>query len=297
MTAKTGVEYFGTVCVAMVTPFDANDRVDLDQARALAARLVDDGCDSLVLSGTTGESPTTSVEEKLSLLTAVKDEVGDRARIIAGSGTNYTAPSVELAKANAEAGADGLLVVTPYYSRPSQAGVVKHVSAIAEATPLPICLYDIPGRSALALAPETIRTLAKLPTVKALKDAKGNFKEATPLIEETGLAWYSGDDPSNLPWLALGASGGISVIGHVAASQLRALYRAVDEGNLAEARAINAKIHPLVEAQGRLGGTSFAKAALQLQGVEVGPPRLPIVEPTDEELEGLRRDMQKAGVL
>lgn len=297
LAARTGIEYFGTVAVAMVTPFDKNGELDLAAGRRLAAHLVDNGCDALILAGTTGESPTTTVEEKLSLLRAVKEEVGDRAKLVAGAGTNNTATSIRLAQASYEAGADSLLLVTPYYSKPSQEGVYQHIKAVSEATPLPICLYDIPGRSAIALEPATIRRLAELPTVKAVKDAKGNICQSTSLISDLGLAWYSGDDPLNLPWLSMGATGFISVIGHIAPRELRALHTSFDEGDLVRAREINAQIHPLVQAQARLGGVSLSKAALRLQGIEVGDPRLPVTAPSAQELEDLRRDMEKAGVL
>ena len=190
LKANRGADTFGTVCVAMVTPFDANGDVDLHAARSLAAHLVDNGVDSLVLAGTTGESPTTSVEEKIAVLTAVKEEVGDRAKLVAGAGTNNTRTSVELARKSAEAGADGLLVVTPYYSKPSQTGLLAHFTAVAQATDLPICLYDIPGRSGVPIHGATIAELAKLDTVQAVKDAKGDFFEAAQLIANTDLAWY-----------------------------------------------------------------------------------------------------------
>lgn len=298
MTAKTGVETFGRVGVAMVTPFDGDGKLDVAAGRRLAAHLVDNGIDSLILGGTTGESPTTTLDEKLTLLKAVKEEVGDRAKICAGAGTNNTATSIEMAKASAKAGADSLLVVTPYYSKPSQQGVYAHFAAIAQATDTPICLYDIPGRSGIPIATDTIRRLAELPTIQAIKDAKGNLGAATPLIQETGLAWYSGDDPLNLPWLSLGASGVISVVGHAAPRGLADLLDAFEEGDLARAREINAQtLTPLIQAQARLGGATLAKAALRLQGIEVGDPRLPVVAASEQEIEELRRDMEKAGVL
>lgn len=298
MKASVGADVFGTVSVAMVTPFDSDGALDLDAGRALAAHLVERGVDSLVLAGTTGESPTTSVEEKISLLAAVKREVGSSAAIIAGAGSNDTRKSVELAKRSADAGADGLLVVTPYYSKPSQDGLVAHFSAVAEATDLPICLYDIPGRSGIPIDPETIRELATLPTVQAVKDAKGNFHQAAPLIQETGLAWYSGDDPLNLPWLSVGATGVISVVGHAAPQLLRELVTSFEEGDLARTREINANtIAVLARQQALLGGATFAKAALRLQGVDAGEPRLPVVPATADQVEALRADMEKAGVL
>lgn len=297
LTAKNGTEIFGTVSVAMVTPFDHEGKIDIAAGRRLAAYLVDNGLDALVLAGTTGESPTTTTAEKLDLLKAVKEEVGDRAKIMAGAGTNDTAVSVELAKASADAGADSLLAVTPYYSKPNQEGVYQHFKTIAEATDLPICLYDIPGRSGIPIEPDTIRRLAELPTIRAVKDAKGDFISAASLISETDLAWLSGDDPLNLPWLSMGAIGFISVIGHAAPQQLRDLYTSFEEGDLTRAREINAKLIPLVHAQARLGGASLAKAALRLQGIEVGNPRLPVTAPNAQEIEELRRDMEKAGVL
>ncbi|GAB2513212.1 4-hydroxy-tetrahydrodipicolinate synthase [Corynebacterium atrinae] len=298
MTAKTGVENFGTVSVAMVTPFDQDGALDIDAGRRLAAHLVDNGVDSLVLAGTTGESPTTTVAEKLNLLKAVKEEVGDRAKLIAGAGTNNTAASIELARASAEAGADALLVVTPYYSKPSQEGLFQHFQAVAAATDLPVCLYDIPPRSSIPIAPDTIRRLAEIPNVLGVKDAKGNLAESAVLIRETGLAYYSGDDPLNIPWLSIGATGFISVVGHACPSHLRELHTSFEEGDLARAREINATvIAPLIAAQVRLGGASMAKAALRLQGFEVGDPRLPVVGLDDKEVEELRRDMMKAGVL
>lgn len=297
LTAKNGTEIFGTVSVAMVTPFDRDGKLDLAAGRSLAAHLVDSGLDSLVLAGTTGESPTTTVDEKLSLLKAVKDEVGDRAKIMAGAGTNNTAVSVDLARASADAGADSLLLVTPYYSKPNQEGVYQHFKTVAGATELPICLYDIPGRSMIPIESDTIRRLAEIPTVRGIKDAKGDFAAAATLMNETGLAWLSGDDPLNLPWLSLGAIGFISVIGHAAPRTLRDLYTAFEEGDLSRARELNATLTPLVNAQARLGGTSLVKAALRLQGIEVGDPRLPVTAPNEQEIEDLRRDMEKAGVL
>ncbi|WP_095660158.1 4-hydroxy-tetrahydrodipicolinate synthase [Corynebacterium glaucum] len=298
MRANRGAEVFGTACVAMVTPFDAYGDLDLDAGRKLAAHLVDNGMDSLVLAGTTGESPTTTVEEKLELLKAVKEEVGDRARLIAGAGTNNTRTTVELAQASRDAGADALLVVTPYYSKPSQTGLLAHFTAVAQATDLPICLYDIPGRSGIPIAGPTIAELAKLDTVQAVKDAKGDFFEAAGLIQNTDLAWYSGDDPLNLPWLAMGATGFISVVGHAAPRALRELITSFEAGDLARAREINANtIDVLAKQQAILGGATFAKAALRLQGIEVGDPRLPVVAAAETQIEALRDDMEKAGVL
>ncbi|GAA3518291.1 4-hydroxy-tetrahydrodipicolinate synthase [Corynebacterium pilbarense] len=298
LKADLGADIFGSVCVAMVTPFDSDGELDVVAGRDLAAHLVEQGIDALVLAGTTGESPTTTDEEKVALLKAVREEVGDKARIIAGAGSNDTRHAVAMAKSAAEAGADGLLVVTPYYSKPSQAGVEAHFRAVAEATDLPVCLYDIPGRSGIPIDSGTIRKLAEVDTIQAVKDAKGDFLEASTLIQETGLAWYSGDDPLNLPWLAVGATGMISVVGHAAPKALRELVTAYENGDLARAREINANtLNVLARQQGALGGVTFAKAALRLQGIEVGDPRLPVASATDEQVERLREEMTQAGVL
>lgn len=288
---------FGTVAVAMVTPFDSAGDFDEAASRKLAAHLVDGGCDELVLNGTTGESPTTTVEEKVALIRAVKDEVGDRAVIVAGAGTNNTRTSIELAKESAKAGADGLLVVTPYYSKPSQEGLKQHFTAVANATDLPVILYDIPGRSGIPIKPDTIRALAEHPRIKGMKEAKGDLASAAALIPETGLEYYSGDDSLNLPWLAVGACGFISVAGHIAPQLLRELKTSFEAGDLARAREINATLAPLYAAQARLGGVSLSKAALRLQGIEVGDPRLPQVAATPEQVEELRLELEKGGFL
>lgn len=294
--ATRGTDSFGTISVAMATPFTKDGSIDLEAGVSLAGHLVDQGCDSLVLAGTTGESPTVKLEEKLDLLKAVRSELGDCLKIIAGGGTYDTAESIEISRASQEAGADSLLVVTPYYSKPSQEGLIRHFTAVADAVDLPICLYDIPSRSVVPIEPATIARLAKHPNIAAVKDAKGDIFPAMELIESTDLAWYSGDDPSNLMWLAAGATGFISVIGHVAADRLKAMRQEFDAGNIAEARKIAVSLAPLQRAQARLGGVAFAKAALKLRGIDVGAPRLPIIEPTDAELTQLEEDLQAAGV-
>ncbi|KUH98150.1 4-hydroxy-tetrahydrodipicolinate synthase [Mycolicibacterium acapulense] len=287
----------GTVLTAMVTPFKPDGMLDTEAAAQLATRLVDAGCDGLVLSGTTGESPTTTDAEKIALLRAVLDAVGDRARIIAGAGTYDTAHSVHLAKACAAEGAHGLLVVTPYYSRPPQAGLLAHFTAVADATPLPVVLYDIPPRSVVPIQWETLRMLAEHPNIVAVKDAKGDLHGGGQIIAETGLAYYSGDDALNLPWLAMGAVGFVSVWGHLAASQLREMFSAFQSGDIATARKINVTLGPLVDAQARLGGVTLSKAGLRLQGFDAGEPRLPQVPATPAQLDALAADMRAAAVL
>jgi len=287
----------GTVLTAMVTPFKPDGSLDTDTAARLATRLVDAGCDGLVISGTTGESPTTTDAEKSLLLRAVVDAVGDRARIVAGVGTYDTAHSVHLAKAAAAEGAHGLLVVTPYYSRPPQSGLVAHFTTVADATDLPVILYDIPPRSVVPIEWDTMRTVAQHPNIVAVKDAKADLPGAAQIMAETGLVYYSGDDALNLPWLAMGAVGFISVWGHVAAGQLRDMLSAFNSGDIATARKIAVALGPLNAAQSRLGGVTLSKAGLRLQGFDAGDPRLPQMPATPAELDELAADMRAAAVL
>ncbi len=281
----------------MATPFKPDGALDTDTAARLATRLVDGGCDGLVISGTTGESPTTTDTEKSQLLRAVIEAVGDRARIIAGVGTYDTAHSVHLAKAAAAEGAHGLLVVTPYYSRPPQSGLVAHFTTVADATDLPVILYDIPPRSVVPISWDTMRAVAEHPNIVAVKDAKADLHGAGQIMAETGLAYYSGDDALNLPWLAMGAVGFISVWGHLAAGQLRDVLNAFNSGDIATARKIAVALGPLNDAQTRLGGVTLSKAGLRLQGFDVGDPRLPQMPATAEELDQLAADMRAAGLL
>ncbi|MGI5217327.1 4-hydroxy-tetrahydrodipicolinate synthase [Nocardia carnea] len=287
----------GTVGVAMVTPFSAEGKLDIDTGVALAHRLVDRGVDLLAISGTTGESPTTTESEKADLLRAVVDAVGNRATVIAGAGTYDTAHSIELARNAQRAGAHGLLVVTPYYSRPTQEGLFAHFTAVADATDLPVTLYDIPPRSVVPIASDTIRRLAEHPRIVAVKDAKGDLNAGAALIAETDLAFYSGDDMLNLPWLAMGAVGFISVIGHLVPERLREMVDAFTAGDVVRARDINTSLLWLNAAMARLGGVAMTKGGLRLLGVDVGEPRLPQIMPSPEQLEDLAADLRAAGVL
>lgn len=281
----------------MVTPFTAEGKLDVDSGVALAARLVDRGVDLLAVSGTTGESPTTTESEKFDLLHAVVDAVGDRATVIAGAGTYDTAHSIELARNAERAGAHGLLVVTPYYSRPSQEGLLAHFTAVADATDLPVTLYDIPPRSIVPIAPDTLRRLAEHPNIVAVKDAKGDLGAGAELIADTGLAYYSGDDVLNLPWLSVGAVGFISVIGHLVPERLVQLRDAYAAGEVALARDINASMLPINRAMARVGGVALIKSSLRMLGMDVGEPRLPQLMPVGVNLESIVAELRLAGVL
>ncbi|WP_328397441.1 4-hydroxy-tetrahydrodipicolinate synthase [Nocardia sp. NBC_00416] len=287
----------GTVGVAMVSPFSAEGKLDIDTGVSLAHRLVERGVDLLAISGTTGESPTTTESEKADLLRAVVDAVGNQATVIAGAGTYDTAHSIELARNAQRAGAHGLLVVTPYYSRPTQEGLFAHFTAVADATDLPVTLYDIPPRSVVPIASDTIRRLAEHPRIVAVKDAKGDLNAGAALIAETDLAFYSGDDMLNLPWLAMGAVGFISVIGHLVPERLREMVDAFTAGDVVRARDINTSLLWLNAAMARLGGVAMTKGGLRLLGVDAGEPRLPQIMPSPEQLEDLAADLRAAGVL
>ncbi|GAA3840199.1 4-hydroxy-tetrahydrodipicolinate synthase [Saccharothrix violaceirubra] len=262
---------------AMVTPFDAQGALDLDKAQHLAKHLVELGNDGLVVNGTTGESPTTSDAEKSDLIRAVVEAVGDRATVVSGAGTYDTAHSVHLAQQAEAAGAHGVLLVTPYYSRPSQAGVYAHFTTVADATGLPVMLYDIPPRSVVPIEVDTLLRLAEHPRVLAVKDAKGDLVAGSRVLAATDLAYYSGDDPLNLPWLSVGAVGVVSVIGHVVGDRLLNLVDAYEAGDVAGARAVHEELLPLLKPFSRMPGVTWVKTALRLRGHDVGDPRLPIV--------------------
>lgn len=290
---------FGAVLTAMATPMLPSGAVDLKSARQLAAHLVDTGHDGIVLSGTTGESPTTHSPDKIDLIRAVVAEVGDRATVIAGAGSNDTAHTVRMARDAETAGAHGLLVVTPYYSKPSQEGVYRHITSVADSTDLPVMLYDIPGRSALKISDATVMRLAEHEKIVALKDATGDVFSGTRLMEKTGLAWYSGDDGLNLAFLAMGASGMVSVAGHAYGRQLRAMVDGIDSGDLPKARAAAATIAPFIEAiDPELPWAVAAKAAVQILGViEHRSVRLPLVEANDEQVARLSKILDDAAIV
>ncbi|MGH3312186.1 MAG: 4-hydroxy-tetrahydrodipicolinate synthase [Streptomyces sp.] len=287
---------FGRVLTAMVSPFTADGALDLDGAQQLAVHLVDAGNDGLIVNGTTGESPTTSDVEKAQLVRAVVEAVGDRAHVVAGAGTNDTAHSLELARDAANAGAHGLLAVTPYYNKPPQEGLFRHFTAIADATDLPVMLYDIPGRSGVPINTETLVRLAEHPRIVANKDAKGDLGRASWAIATSGLAWYSGDDMLNLPLLSVGAIGYVSVVGHVVTPELRSMLEAYLSGDVTKATEIHQKLLPVFTGMFRTQGVITTKAALSLRGLPAGPLRMPLVELSPEETQQLRHDLAHGGV-
>lgn len=283
----------------MVTPFHEDGSLDLAGAATLAARLVDAGCDGLVVSGTTGESPTTSDAEKEHLIRAVAEAIGDRAHVVAGVGTYDTHHTIDLARQAEKAGASGLLIVTPYYSRPTQEGLVQHFTAAADATGLPVMLYDIPPRSIVPIQADTMLRLAEHDRIVAVKDAKGDPFATSEVIARTDLAFYCGDDALNLPMLSVGSVGVVSVVAHVAASQYAEMIRAVDAGDLATALRLHRQLIPAVRAIMMSGepGATMAKAAVQVAGVIASRTmRLPLVTATDEQVDALRAALAEAGV-
>lgn len=288
---------FGRILPAMVTPMKTDGSIDYEAAQKLAKQLVADGADGLVVNGTTGESPVTHMEEKVNLVTAVKEAVD--VPIISGAGSNDTAHTVRMVEQTQEAGCDAVLVVAPYYSRPSQEGIFRHYQAVNESADKPIIIYDVPGRTGVHIQLETYRRMAELDHVKAVKDATGDIAGAVRKRLETGLTWYSGDDGLFLPFLSVGAVGIISVIAHAAAGPMRDLANAFDQGDIRTAQKIAVQLSPLVES---LNGTGFqavmAKAALKVRGVlDCTTMRLPNVGPGEPEFERAREGMRAAGLL
>ena len=284
---------------AMATAFHDDGSVDLDGTARIAAHLVDHGHDGVVVSGTTGESPTTTVAEDGEILAAVKDAVGDRATVVAGVGTNATAHSVELARQAEKIGVDGLLLVTPYYNKPGQAGVLNHFRQVVEASDVPVMLYDVPGRTGTTIALETYEQAIAWDRVVAVKDAVGDFARGVRLIE-MGYSVYSGDDIANLAWLAHGASGFVSVVGHAAGNETRAMAEAFWAGDHVGALTIFSRLLPAIDAMMGVAnyGATTAKAALQLLGVlDNRNVRAPLVPLDDDEVAALRDGLVASGLL
>jgi len=286
---------FGRLLTAMVTPFAVTGELDLDSAAKLAAYLVDtQHNDALVINGTGGESPTTSNAEKAELIAAVKDAVGDRAQIVAGVGTFDTVHSIHLAQEAAQAGADGLLIVSPYYSKPPQSGLLAHFRAIADATDLPALIYDIPHRTSVAVATETMLQLAEHPNIVGVKDAKQDLSASSRVIAETELAYYAGDDALTLPMLSIGGVGVVGTSTHFCGAVTKQLIEAYLRGDNAEALALHQQLMPIFTGIFRTQGAILVKAGLALQGRSAGPVRLPLVDATDHEISHLREDLAAA---
>ena len=289
---------FGSLLTAMVTPMAPDGSVDLEAAAALATHLVAHGHDGLVLNGTTGEAPTTHTPEKADLIRAVVEAVGDRAMVLAGAGSNDTAHAVRMGEQAAEAGAQGLLVVTPYYSRPSQEGIYQHTVAVADATDLPVMLYDVPARTVVRYAPSTLQRLAEHPRIVAVKDATGDVQGALRLIEATGLAWYSGDDGLLLGFLSSGAVGLVSMAAHLVGDQLAQVIRDFDK-DPAGARATFLSVLPVIDLIcGSGNGALRSKLSLSLLGlIPSATMRLPHAAPDDAEVREVRTALAAAGLL
>ncbi len=285
----------GEVLTAIVTPFNRDGSLNYDRFRELARFLVDNGSDGLVVAGTTGESPTLSDDERFELFAAAVDAVGDRATIIAGTGTYSTAHSVHLTERAHELGVDGFLVVTPYYSKPPPRGIVEHFKAIAAASDKPIVVYNIPGRVVVNLEPETICELAEIPTVAAVKQANDDLDQARTILAETDLDLYAGDDPLVLPFLELGGVGGVCVHTHVAGLQVKAMIRAFREGDADEARRIDEELAPAYEILKVQTNPIAIKAALNILGHDVGGLRLPLVEANEREREAVAACLERLG--
>jgi len=295
MSVKQGP--VGTMLTAMVTPFHADGSLDIEGAQVLAKHLVDKQAnDGLILNGTTGESPTTSDQEKADLIRAVREAVGAQVHLVAGVGTYDTAHSVHLAREAAAAGADALLVVSPYYNRPPQEGLLEHFRTVADATELPVITYDIPKRTGVAIEVETMVRLAEHPRIIANKDAKGDLDAAQWAMRRTDLAWYSGDDILNLPLLSVGAHGFISVVGHIVGERLAAMAAAFRAGRVDDAVEMNRALLPVYAGIFRTQGVILTKAALALQGLPGGPLRLPLIDATPVQVDQLCVDLHEAGV-
>ena len=287
---------FGRLITAMVTPFAKDGSIDWDGVATLATHLADHGHDAIAVNGTTGEAPTTKSSEKLEIIKVVKSTVGSRVKVLSGAGDNETSYTVEQAKRSADAGADGLLIVAPYYNKPPQAGIEAHFKAVASATDLPIMMYDIPGRTGVEIESDTIVRLFDLPNIVALKDAKGNLAATSDVIARCGIPVYSGDDILNLPFLSIGAVGFVSVCGHTVGNELKAMLDAWFAGDTARALEIHQKLIPVFKGTFKTQGAILTKAAMNLMGLPGGTTRLPLVDATPAQIATLREDLIAGGV-
>lgn len=287
---------FGRLLTAMVTPFKDDLSIDWAGVEKLAAHLQSTGHDGIAVNGTTGEAPTTSDDEKIEIIKVVRNATGGKLKIIAGAGNNETSHSVEQAKLAAAAGADGLLVVTPYYNKPPQAGIEAHFRAMADATDVPVMLYDIPGRTGVPIEPDTICRLAEHKNIVALKDAKGDVASTSWVIKRSGIPVYSGDDILNLPILSVGAVGFVSVCGHTVGSRLREMLDAWFSGKSERALEIHQELLPVFTGTFRTQGAILTKAALNLMGLPGGKVRLPLVDASPTQIAQLKEDLKAGGV-
>jgi 4-hydroxy-tetrahydrodipicolinate synthase len=284
------------VLTAMVTPFLDDLSVDLAGVQRLAVHLVDHGNDGLVVNGTTGESPTTTDHEQQQVVQAVVEAVGDRAMVVAGASSNDTVHAIERGRMAEKAGAHALLVVSPYYNRPPQAGVLKHLTHVADATDLPVMLYDIPGRTAVAIDTDTLVRAAEHERILAVKDAKGDLAAASWVMRRSDLAWYSGEDVLNLPLLSIGGVGMVSVAGHLVGERLLAMVNAYGSGQVEEARQLHDALLPVYTGIFRTQGVMTVKAALAHLGIAGNAVRPPLVGLTSDELHRLVADLAEGGV-
>jgi 4-hydroxy-tetrahydrodipicolinate synthase len=281
----------------MVTPFDKDGAIDWDGVAKLAQHLVDTGHDGIAVNGTTGEAPTTKSSEKLEIIKVVKSVVGSKVKVLSGAGDNETSYTVEQAKRSQDAGADGILIVTPYYNKPPQAGIEAHFRAVAAATDLPIMMYDIPGRTGVEIESDTIVKLFEtVDNIVALKDAKGNIAATSWVIKRCGIPVYSGDDILNLPFLSVGAVGFVSVCGHTVGRELKEMLNAWFAGDSARALEIHQQLLPVFTGTFRTQGAILTKAAMNLMGLPGGTTRLPLVDATPAQIEQLRKDLSAGGV-
>jgi len=288
---------FGQLITAMVTPFDKDGAIDWDGVAKLAQHLVDTGHDGIAVNGTTGEAPTTKSSEKLEIIKVVKSVVGSKVKVLSGAGDNETSYTVEQAKRSQDAGADGILIVTPYYNKPPQAGIEAHFRAVAAATDLPIMMYDIPGRAGVEIESDTIVKLFEtVDNIVALKDAKGNIAATSWVIKRCGIPVYSGDDILNLPFLSVGAVGFVSVCGHTVGRELKDMLNAWFAGDSARALEIHQQLLPVFTGTFRTQGAILTKAAMNLMGLPGGTTRLPLVDATPAQIEQLRKDLIAGGV-
>lgn len=290
---------FGRVLTAMATPMIENGEIDYQEAARLACHLVETGSDGIVVAGTTGESPVLTSEEKCRLFAVIKETVGERAAVVAGTGSNNTAASIALTKEAEKLGCDGIMLIAPYYNKPSQEGLYQHFQAVARETSLPILLYNVPGRTSVNLLPETVARLAEIDNIVAVKEASGSLDQVVEIRRQTPDEFmiYSGDDSLTLPILAVGGHGVISVASHLAGTMLKEMVKSYLAGNVVKARQLHLKLFPLFKVLFVTTNPVPVKAALDLAGIKAGPPRLPLVKATAQEVALISKVLQDLNLL